>query len=668
MADVTTIDPRELVERRSAARQRQFLDVLEPAEAAERFHAHLRLAPRGDEALPLADALGRVLAEDVVAGVNVPAFDRTNVDGFAVRSADSAQAGEDAPVRLLLNHEVVTPGVMPAEEVGAGRATLVATGAVIPRGADAVVMVEDTDVVESGDTLVVELRRAVAAGAYMTFAGTDVGLGETVLRAGQVLTSREIGLLAAIGRAEVRVHRRPRVAIVSTGNEIASPGEPLPDAGVYDSNQYIVAAAVRELGGEPVPMGVVRDDRAALDEAIARALDCDLVVLSGGTSKGAGDLCYEAVGALPAPGVVVHGVGIKPGKPLCLAVAGDTPVVILPGFPTSAIFTFHRFIAPVIRAFAGMPANETLSLPARLATRVRSDPGRMEFLLVNLVETGEGMAAYPVGKGSGAVSSFSQADGFVAIDAGREQVAAGTLVDVQLISSRHVATEFIAIGSHCVGLDLLLGLLQRSGISTKAMHVGSTGGLAAARRGECDIAGVHLMDASGEYNRPFLSQGMELVKGYRRLQGVVYRRDDPRFTDAADAAAVAAAAIADDDCVLVNRNAGSGTRILIDGLLDGVEPPGYAHQVKSHNAVAAAVAQGRADWGMAIDTVAREYGLGFLPVQEEHYDFVVPAARMDRPAVRRFIEILHGEEARAGLAALGFHLHPLRADGSAPKA
>lgn len=651
-------DPKTLIERRAAAaRQRQFLDIVEVDEATRRFHAHVALQPLGSESVGLSSALGRVVAEDIVSRVNVPGFDRTNVDGFAIRSSDSASAHEGAPRRLLLNGEVVTPGVSPAEWVRSGCATLVATGAVVPRGADAVVMIEDTEVVDDGNDVHVELRRPVAPGAFITFAGTDVGLGETVLRAGQRLTSREIGLLAAIGRDAVTVFRRPRVAVISTGNEIVVPGNPLPDAGVYDSNQAIVASAVEEMGGEAVRMGAVPDDRAALDDVIARALDCDMVIMSGGTSKGAGDICYEAVGDLPAPGVIVHGVAIKPGKPLCLAVAGHTPVVILPGFPTSAIFTFHRFVAPVIRAFAGLPAAESVSVPATLATRVRSDPGRTEFLLVNLVNTAAGYAAYPMGKGSGAVSSFSLADGFITIDAGQEQLAAGSRATVQLISSRQVAADFIAIGSHCVGLDLLLGLMQLDGFSTKAMHVGSTGGLAAARRGECDIAGVHLMDAeSGEYNRPFLDSGMELVKGYRRLQGVVFRRDDARFGGCESPSAAAEAALDDTDCVMVNRNAGSGTRVLVDALLKGAEPPGYAHQVKSHNAVAAAVAQGRADWGVAIDTVAREYGLGFLPLQEEHYDLVVPSSRLDRPAVRRFVEILRSDKGRRGLTDLGFRV------------
>jgi len=210
------------------------------------------------------------------------------------------------------------------------------------------------------------------------------------------------------------------------------------------------------------------------------------------------------------------------------------------------------------------------------------------------------------------------------------------------------------MGSHCVGLDLLIGHLVREGLSVKAIHVGSTGGLSAAKRGECDVAGVHLLDgATGEYNRPFLTDALELVQGYRRLQGIVFRAGDPRFEGRASAAAVEAALSA-PDCVMMNRNPGSGTRILVDRLLGAARPPGYTSQARTHGAVAAAVAQGRADWGVAIETVARAYGLGFVALQPEHYDFIVPRARLRRSPVQRFLAALAAAPVRAELAALGF--------------
>ncbi len=634
-------------------RQDQFLNVISRDEATARFQRHLRLAPLGEERVPLAHALGRVLAVTVIAPIDVPGFDRSNVDGFAVRSEDTHGAAEEDVRRLQLSGEVLAPGVAPRTAIVAGMASAVATGGMLPRGADAVVMIEHTDVDPPAG---VSVARAVAPGENVSHAGTDVARGETVLRAGQLLSSREIGVLAALGLAEVTVWRRPRVAILSTGNEIVAPGESLPAGAVYDSNAAILSAAVEELGCVPVPLGIVVDDEAALAQALERALREDAAVLSGGTSKGAGDLSYRVVARLGEPGIVAHGVALKPGKPVCLAVAQGRPVAILPGFPTSAIFTFHEFIAPVLRAFAGLPAERRATVRARVPMRINSERGRTEYMLVGLIEGPSGWVAYPMGKGSGSVTTFSAADGFFSIDQHTEMVDAGSEVEVQLLSDRLRPADLVCIGSHCTGLDALVGELVREGWSVKTLHVGSMGGVNAARRGECDIAGVHLMDpATGVYNRHLLTPELELVPGYGRLQGIVHRLDDARFAGH-DIAGAVAAALADPDCTLVNRNAGSGTRVLVDRLLAGRRPPGYGVQTKSHNAVAAAVRLGRADWGVAIDTVAREYGLGFIALQEERYDFLVPRARLARPAVAAFIARLSDPGCRALLGRLGFRV------------
>lgn len=632
--------------------QSQFLDVVTRDEAERRFREHLNLAPLGRESVPLHAALGRVLAEDVAAPIDVPGFDRSNVDGFAVQAADTWGAMEEQARSLALIGETLAPGIVPRREVAHGQATAIATGGMLPRGADAVVMVEHTD----ADDGRVQIRRAATEGENVSYAGTDIARGETVLRAGQPLSSREIGVLAALGLAEVGVYRKPRVAIFSTGNEIVAPGAPLPTGAVYDSNAAIIGAAVEELGGLPVRLGVIPDDEALLSAALARGLECDAVVFSGGTSKGEGDLSYRVVAALGDPGIVAHGVALKPGKPVCLAVTGGKPVVILPGFPTSAVFTFHEFLAPVIRAFAGQPPERREHIAATLPMRVNSERGRTEYLLVGLVPTDQGVAAYPMGKGSGSVTTFSSADGFITIGQHTEIVDAGAPVQVQLLGQGLDPADLIFIGSHCVGLDWLTGELMRQGLRIKAMNVGSTGGLMAARRGECDVAGIHLMDpATGVYNLPLLTPALELVPGYGRMQGIVYRPGDARF-DGLDAAAAIAVATTQPGCTMVNRNAGSGTRILIDRLLGSAKPPGYGVQTKSHNAVAVAVAQERADWGMAIDTVARQYGLGFIPVQEERYDFVVPKARRDRAPVQAFVALLQSAAAREALRGLGFRV------------
>jgi len=636
---------------RTGIAQTQFLDVVTRDEATARFRTHLRLAPLGDEVVPLAAALDRVLASDIVAPVDVPAFDRSNVDGFAVIARDTFDAIEERPRHVALNDEVLSPGIAPTVAVEPGRATAIATGGMVPRGADAVVMIEYTDV--TGTAL--DVRRPVTAGENVSYAGTDIARGETALRAGTVLTSREIGVIAALGLADVRVYRRPRVAIFSTGNEIVAPGQPMRPGAVYDSNAAIIGAAVQELGCEPMPLGVIADDERALEAALQRGLAADVVIFSGGTSKGAGDLSYRVVSKLADPGIVAHGVALKPGKPICLAVTGAKPVVILPGFPTSAIFTFHEFVAPVLRAYAGLPVERRHSVSATLPMRVNSERGRTEYLLVGLVQSASGLAAYPMGKGSGSVTTFSNADGFITIDQHTEMLDAGSEVEVQLLGRDVEPADLVIVGSHCVGLDHLVGKLVTRGIRAKTLYVGSMGGAAAARRSECDIAGVHLLDpASGEYNRHLLTDRLSLVRGYGRMQGFVYRQGDRRF-EGRDVTEAVAAACADARCVMVNRNAGSGTRILVDRLLGTQRPPGYGVQTKSHNAVAAAVAQERADWGIAIDTVARQYGLAFIPLQEERYDFLVPSDRLEREPVRAFRALLDDPAMRDELRRLGFH-------------
>src|SRR5579862_485679 len=622
--------------------QEQFLQVLDRDEAERRFRDAINLTPRGIEQVPLDAALGRVLAAHVVSPVDVPSFDRSNVDGFAVVAEDTFGASEEVPRSVLLSEEEIHTGIVPATVIHPGAAVSIATGGMVPRGADAVVMVEYAEA--RGREL--RIARAVTAGSGVSFAGTDITAGETVLRRGRQLTSRDTGVLAAIGVANVNVWRKPIVAILSTGDEIIAPGNPMQPAKVYDSNSQVLADAVRELGGEPRRLGIAHDDPNVLRARLNHALEfADIVLLSGGTSKGAGDVSYRVVAELNDPGIVAHGVALKPGKPICLAATSGRAVVVLPGFPTSAIFTFHEFVAPVIRMLAGRDAEERTIVPAKLAVKVNSEAGRTEYLLVGLVETANeagatSLAAYPMGQGSGSVTTFSRADGFATIGRHEEIVQAGTIIGVQLLGRDLQLADLVVIGSHCIALDYLLGELQRQGVRSKFLAVGSTAGLDAAKRGECDVAPIHLLDAkTNEYNRPFLTPELELVPGYGRLQGIVFRHGDVRFEGKTAQAAVTAVK-RDPSCVMVNRNQGSGTRALIDRLLEGVKPAGYPVQPRNHNAVAAAVSQGRADWGLTLDTIAGNAGLGFLPLQEERYDFVVPKARANRPGVVAFKTLL----------------------------
>jgi putative molybdopterin biosynthesis protein len=644
---------RLLEEVRGAARQEQFLEVVSADEARARFERQLDLTPLGPEHVILAAALGRVLAAELHAPGDVPPFDRSNVDGFALRAVDTAGASDFRPRRLWLNHEVLVCGRPPALSIEPGTATAIATGGVIPRGADAVVMIEHTQLVDSADKPAIDVHRVVSPSQFVSYAGSDMARGETVLRKGARIGSREVGMLAACGFAQIEVVRRPKVAVLSTGDELLPPGTPLRPGAVYDSNGAMVAAAITETGGEPVTFGAFPDDERALETAVRQAIDrCDIIVLSGGTSKGAGDLCHRLVSRLGSPGIVVHGVALKPGKPLCLAVADNKPIVVLPGFPTSAIFTFHTFVAPLIRALAGLPPQAAHTVEARLPVRVASELGRKEFVMVSLVQRADGLTAFPTPKGSGAVTAFAQADGFLEVDAMSTSVDADTLMPVTLIGDAQ-ARDLVLAGSHDIALDIVLTKLAEQGWTAKALMVGSLGGVAAARRGECDIAPIHVMDPeTGQYNSHLAGPGLLLVPGWRRLQGVVFRRGDARFEGRAVGEAVATA-LADPHCHMVNRNAGAGTRIVIDRLLGGARPQGYGNQPRSHNAVAAAVAQGRADWGVAIHSVAELYALGFVPVGPEQYDFLVQQDRLARPPVQAFLAALKDPRVRERIRRLG---------------
>lgn len=637
---------------RNSIDQDQFLTILSREEAVARFEAALFPRELSIEQSKLAEALGCTLARDILSPIDVPPFDRSNVDGFAVRSADLASAAEFAPVQLTLNEEVIACGTAPTHPVLPKTATPIATGGPIPRGADAVVMVEHT---QPSGVRAIDVRRAASPGQFVSFAGSDIARGEALLRAGTVIGSREIGMLAACGLAEVPVARSVRVAVISTGDELVQPGDPLRPAAIYDSNGAIVAAAINENGGNAVFWGAVPDDEQQLEATMQRALaESDMVVLSGGTSKGAGDVTHRIIARLGQPGIICHGVALKPGKPLCLAVCSGKPVVILPGFPTSAMFTFHDMIVPILRRMAALPPRADATVTAKVPVRIASELGRTEFVMVSLVDGADGLIAYPSGKGSGAITSFSQADGFLRIDALADQMPAGSEAEVTLFTPHVRVPDLVIVGSHCTGLDLVTAPLAHAGLTVRSIAVGSLGGLAAAKRGECDLAPIHLLDdKTGTYNTPFLSAGLELVPGWRRMQGIVFKKGDRRFEGLSAEQAVRAA-IADPTCIMVNRNQGAGTRILIDRLLGEARPDGYWNQPRSHNAVAAAVAQGRADWGMTIAPVARASDLGFIPFAEEHYDFAVVTARKGRPAVQAFLSALASHQTRAALETAGF--------------
>jgi len=639
-----------------------FRELVSIEEAEKRLREHFEPRTVGVEKVPLSASYGRVLAEEVTAPIDVPPFDRSAMDGYAVHAEDTYGADEEKPLDLRVIGSIEA-GEKPEIVVGRGEAAEISTGAPIPRGANAVVMVEYA--LLEGDKL--KVFRSVSSGENITPAGSDIMAGELVLRSGTALTPRESGVLAALGSKEVEVFRKPRVAVVSTGKELVMPGEALPFGKIYDINSQTVSDSVRECGGEPVFIGIAEDDMKTIRERIEQAMEmADVIVISGGTSAGVGDLLYRVINDLGRPGILVHGVAARPGKPTIIAVTDGKPIFSLPGYPTSALMMFNIFVAPVLRSMAGLdPKLEMKTISAKTSSKIYTGGGRREYIPVNLVKTEDGkFRIYPVPGGSGAITSLEKADGFTEVPENRTFLEEDETVEVKLFSSQIRPADLMLIGSHCLGVEVILGFvrLKVPSFLHKIINVGSSGGLTAIRRGEADIAGVHLLDEATEnYNLPFLKEyGIDdkaiLVRGYIRKQGLIVSRGNPkrivRFED-----------LLRDDITFMNRNRGSGTRILTDVKLKltsrkmgkrleelTAKINGYDVEARSHSAIAAAVAFGKADAGVVIRAVADRYGLDFIPIADEQYDFVVNGERIKKPVVRAFLETLKSEEFKKKLA------------------
>jgi molybdenum cofactor synthesis domain-containing protein len=400
-------------------------------EAKKTISLHLKPEPLGTEDISLLEARNRVLAEDLASALDIPPFNRSTVDGYAVKAEDTFGAEENQPVKLKVCG-VVNVGEPPKISVAKGEATEIVTGAPVPEGADAVVMVEDTG--RENNSL--SVYSSVTRDENVMKKGTDIKKGDTVLKAGEVLGSREIGVLAALGTAKAKVHLMPSVAVLSTGAEVTEPGKKLPPGKIYDINAYSLSTAVLESGGNPVYLGVVPDDKTELRKALERALACaDMVITSGGVSVGPKDLMPQTVDSLGKPGLVVCGIAVKPGKPTTIAWIGRKPVFSLPGHPTSALLMFHLLVRPVIQLLSGRPAGEVKTVKAVSGARMFSARGRRTFVMVKLKrDKSNRLMAEPVETGaSGAITTLAKADGFVEIAENLQFIDSNEEITVSLL-------------------------------------------------------------------------------------------------------------------------------------------------------------------------------------------------------------------------------------------
>ena len=633
----------------------EFRELADP-EYAHEVVASLELST-GTERVPLESARGRVLAERVDATLDVPGFDRAAMDGYAVRAADTY--GADSEPTALPVVGTVHAGEAPDVTLDGGEAVEISTGAVMPEGADAVVVVERTeeldaeDPEESGDSAGGDGRRvrvetAVTPGENVMLAGADIAAGERALGPGTELTPREIGLLSALGVDEVPVRATPRVAIVSTGDELVRPGSDLDHrAGqIHDVNSYAVATAVAEAGGEPVVYPHVGDDMGAMEEALLdAAADCDLVLTSGSTSASAVDVVYRVIEE--RGDLLLHGVAIKPGKPMLVGRIGGgsegedggAAYVGLPGYPVSALTIFRTFVAPAIRSSVGLPEPRTAAVDGEMAVTERTEEGRRRLLAVGLVEDGDGgRLVYPVDKGSGATTTLTAADGVVDVPADRNALSAGEAVTVDLFSPDVRAPTLLAVGEDDPALSRILDRLERP----RFLARGSRGGLRELREGVPDaavVAGPFDAEADGVADAVALG-------GWSREWGLVVPAENPDDVSGL-------ADLVDRDLSFVNRGTESGLRTsLSNALADLAERRGVDRRAvtesiagfdlaaRAFESPARSVAAGDADAGLGLAATAAKLGLGFVSVGVQTVRVLANSDRTGKASVQELEGLL----------------------------
>jgi molybdenum cofactor synthesis domain-containing protein len=623
--------------------RKQFRDLRPPAEAREAIES-LDLTPES-ERVPLDEARGRVLAERIDAALDVPGFDRASVDGYAVHARDTFGADEADPAVLDLIGEVHA-GEEPAVVVDEGTCAEISTGAVMPDGADAVVMVERTDVVEDG----IAIRTSVAPGDRVMVAGADVAAGSRALGPGTLLTPREIGLLSALGVDEVPVRGRPTVGIVSTGDELVRPGEDLHSAAgqIYDVNSYTIAAGVEEAGGEAVLYPHAGDDYEEMERLLVEAADeCDLVLSSGSTSASAVDVIYRVIeeeGEL-----LLHGVSVKPGKPMLIGRLDDSAYVGLPGYPVSALTIFRTFVAPAIRSAAGLPDPQTATVEGRMAVQERYSEGRTRLMPVGLVADGAGdTLVYPVDKGSGATTSLVEADGVVEVDADTEYLAEGEPVSVQLFSPDVRAPTLLGVGEDDPALSRLLDHVERP----RYLDVGSREGRRRLRDGVPDVAVV-----AGPTDREVDAVD---IGGWTREWGLIVPAGNPEDIEGL-------ADLIDRDLRFINRARDAGLRASLDAEIDRLADDrdadrrdltdaidGYGLTVKGFESPARKVLAGAAAAGLGLRTTAETLDCGFVPLGTESVRVLANPDRTDKPGVASLRTVIdsHLDEVSSSLAGI----------------
>ncbi|MCL2580391.1 MAG: molybdopterin biosynthesis protein [Oscillospiraceae bacterium] len=608
-------------------------------EALVRFQAALKphIAVKREN-ISAVDALGRVTGQAVFARYNSPLYNCAAMDGVAVVCQNTRGASESNPLTLREGEDFLP----------------VDTGDPIRPPYDGVIMAEELTQVEDGG---VAIRAAAAPWQHVRPVGEDIVAGEMILPAGHTVRPIDVGVLLSGGAAELSVRAKSTVAILPTGTEMIELGDEIGEDSIVESNSRMFEGLVRQGGGDPTRFSPTPDEYDQLKSALQKAVrDFDMVLMIAGTSAGREDFTVHLLRELGE--VVVHGVAIKPGKPVILAVVDGKPVIGLPGYPVSAYLAYQNFVAPILSELTGRTQEDLPAVKATLTRSLVSSLKHREYVRVKVGKVGDRLIASPLARGAGAAMSLVRADGFCLIDQDVEGVEAGAQVDVLL--SRGLSgleRTVVSIGSHDLILDILADLMPEisGGAGLSSAHVGSMGGLLALKNGECHIAPYHLLDeASGEYNLPylkrlFIGEGMALIKGVGRVQGIMVQKGNP----------LGVSEIEDlPRCSYINRQRGAGTRLLLDYKLKtlGIDPgeiSGYSREAATHMAVAAAVREGGAQAGLGVLSAAKAMGLDFIPIGEEEYDFAIRAEFLELPHICAFIAALKDARFHERLDELG---------------
>ena len=615
-----------------------YLKTIPVEEAREKYMTRLAdILEIQYETVPVTESLDRITARATFARYSSPLFNASAMDGIAVRAEDTADASESRPLTLT-------------EE----QYRVVDTGDPIHQPFDAVIMAEDIEETEDG----VRIMASAASWQHIRPVGEDIVAGEMILPSNHRIRAIDIGVLLSAGILEIQVVKRPEVAVFPTGTEIIEPGETPKEGSIIESNSRMFENMITAAGGIGRRFPPIADDYLQIRDRVSDAVDrYDMVIVNAGSSAGTEDYTVHVLRELGE--VIVHGVAIKPGKPVILAVVRGKPVVGLPGYPVSAYIGFENFVTPVLQMMGRRPEDLTETLQAHISKRLVSSLKHKEYVRVKVGKVGEKFVAAPLARGAGAAMSLVRADGFCIVEQNSEGVEAGEQVAIELYRSRReIENTVVVIGSHDLILDVIADLMPEhyKGMFVSSTHVGSMGGLMALRRGEAHLAPIHLLDEeTGDYNRSYVrrlfQEPMALIRGVHRIQGILVKKGNPLGIQGIQD-------LADGKTRCVNRQRGAGTRVLFDYKLKqaGIDPSrikGYDREMTTHMAVAAAVASDGADAGMGILSAARAMDLDFIAVGPEEYDFAIPQKYLELPNVKAFIGILRSDDFRRRVEELG---------------